>query len=362
MLFIKLGFEVEIIQLGIKEEIIKKKRLTIKFIPLESNYKKLFFPYYISRKFSKLEEDDTLKIYNYPRYAIFRKNISKNTIGIFHGVEWDTKMMPYLYREIKYRKASFIGLIYAFMKYIYFAVITPYTFKRSFSKLDKIVSVDSNIFNYLKRKYFNKIKVIQNYVDLKTFNPFVLPKIGDKNKNIILVPRNLNIARGIHLIPKIVNILKEKRNDFLFQIVGTGPLKKYLEQQIKKDNLYDYIKLFGHINHYNLPEYYAASTLVLIPSLFSEGTSLAVLEGMACGKVVLATDVGGIKEIGKDGITKISISTNPRSIAEKINKLLDDKILRGKIGREASIYVENYFKKELWEKNWKDLILSYEKN
>ncbi len=361
-LFMKLGVEVEIIQLGFKKEIIKKKCLTIKFIQIKGTFKRLFFPYFISREFSKLEDEDTFKVYNYPRYSIFRKTTYKNTIGIFHGVEWDTKLIPYIYRELKYRRANFTGLIYSIMKYIYFSIIVPYCIRKSFSKLDRIVSVDTNIFNYIKKKFFHKIILIPNYVDLKMFNPLILPIMNDKNKKIILVPRNLNIARGVHLIPRIVNILRKRRSDFIFYLVGTGPLEKFLEQQIRKDNLYNYIKLLGHINHFDLPGYYTASTLVLVPSLFSEGTSLAVLEGMACGKVVLTTDVGGIKEIGNDGITKIVISANPTNIAEKINILLDNGCLRRKIGEEAFKYVKKKFSKGLWEKKWKDLILSYEIN
>jgi glycosyltransferase involved in cell wall biosynthesis len=307
--------------------------------------------------FSKLEERDSLKIYNYPNYGIFRKKRDCKSIGIFHGVEWDTGFFEYVYREYKYRQNGFRGLLKAVIKYVYFASIVLYFVQRGIENLNKVVSVDSNILYYLTKRLSDKIVVIPNYVDCNLFYPISQDTEEKVNKIYnFLVPRNLNVARGVFLIPDVCLYLLKFRKDFIFNIVGTGPLKEYLEKKIIENNLQQFIKLIGHIPHTKMPELYRKADIVLIPSIFSEGTTLAALEAMACSKLLITTNVGGLREIGEDMISKVVVKPNAKDIAEKILFILEHKEVSNKIANTARDYVCNNFSKELWEKQWKKLI------
>jgi len=89
---------------------------------------------------------------------------------------------------------------------------------------------------------------------------------------------------------------------FRFKIAGEGHLHLFVENEIRKLKSEKEVILLGHRDHFReMPRIYANSDIVLLPSFFSEGTSLAVLEGMASEKPVVTTDTGGINDMGVNG-------------------------------------------------------------
>jgi len=352
-MLIDIGFEVEIIQATYNEPWKKViEGIEIKNVKLNKSAR-FFFPLILPRIFSKMEEETSLKIYNGAGLAIARNPKNGRALGIFHGVEWDTSFWGYVSREIKYRSGyNLLGLFDALIRYVYFAIFDPMFVKIGISKLDRVVSVDSNIFNYIPSKLKSKIEVVYNYVDCDKFKPY--PYEG--GIKTILVPRNLNPGRGVYLIPEIAKEMLKVRRDFLFKITGTGPLKDYLEKKIREERLENYVKLVGHTPHEDMPELYRESYIVLIPTIFSEGTSLSALEALASQRVLVTTDVGGLKEIGRDMETKVVVEPNSKDIAEKLLFLLDNPNLCEKIARQGRNYVCKNFNKAIWQDRWKKII------
>ncbi len=105
-----------------------------------------------------------------------------------------------------------------------------------------------------------------------------------------------------------------------------------------------------------MPRLYAESDIVLVPSLASEGTSLAVLEGMASQKPVVTTDVGGIKDIGINGEHKLSSSFSTRKIGRNIARLLEDEDLMKRISEAGYRYVCRNHSLQLWKKRWQRML------
>lgn len=172
--------EITVYQLGDDNKEFYTELFTLKHIKL-NKIEKIFFPITLSLKFKKIIEKDSLKIFNYPNYAAF-VGVQKNSIGIFHGVEWDTDLFSYVFREVKYRYRNIFGVLTALLKYIYFRLVVPTLVKKGINNIDCLVSVDNNIFNYVKKeKHKGKINVIYNCVDLD-----FLPVI---QKSIILLNR-----------------------------------------------------------------------------------------------------------------------------------------------------------------------------
>lgn len=350
----KLGFEVEIFQLGNKYDI--NNYLNFKIVTLNLGYlKSKLFPIFLPKIFYNLEEEESLKIYNYPNLAIARKN-RKPSIGIFHGVDWDTSFFNYVSRELKYREGGLRGIIIAIVKYFYFTKINPLLVYRGISKLDVTVSVDSNIKKFLPENLSSKVKVVYNFVDCNKFKPDFSKTKNNYEKVKILVPRNLNVARGVYILPYVCRILLRKTKNFEFIVTGSGPLKNYLTRTIEQYGLDNYFNLMGHVDHNVMPDVYLKSDIVLIPSVFSEGTTLAALEAMACGKPLIATEVGGLKEIGEDGINKIVVNFDASSIASKILFLIDNQDFAEELGKKARDYVCKNFSKEVWERKWTEII------
>lgn len=353
-----LGFQVEIFQIGTQRETLRERDFTVRMEPITSRVGRLLFPYSLGRIFARLEDPDALKIYNDARYAAFRRTGRGPAIGITHGVEWDTRLVPYVAREVRYRsEGTRVGrLTRGIGKYAYFSWIVPVLMRKGISRLDHTVSVDHHTLQYVPTDQARKVVVIPNHVDLVRFHPCVPPVTITPRTNMILVARNLNVARGVYLIPEVARALRKHRSDFKFWITGTGPLAPYLSRKISEDDLNDEVRLLGHIPHADLPAYYTASSVVLIPSIFSEGTSFAALEAMACGRPVLMTDVGGLREIGENGVSKIVIPADPVQIARTIDALLDDAAAMKSIGDAAREYVSQHHSKEAWERKWAQII------
>jgi glycosyltransferase involved in cell wall biosynthesis len=353
-MLVDMGFEVEIVQATYNEpwekviEGTKAKNITL------NKSERFFFPLILPSMFSKMEERDSLKIYNGAGLAIGRDTKNGKALGIFHGVEWDTSFFGYVSREIKYRsKTNLSGILDTLIRYVYFAVFDPMFVKIGISKLDKVVSVDSNIFNYIPSRLKPKIEVVHNYVDCQLFKP---SPPYEKQIKTIMVPRNLNPGRGVYLVPEIAKEMLKVRKDFLFKITGTGPLKDYLEKKIHEEALEDYVKLIGHVSHENMPELYRESYIVLIPTIFSEGTSLSALEALASQRVLVTTDVGGLKEIGQNMEAKVIVKPDSKDIAEKLLLLLDNHDLYERIAKQGRDYVCRSFNKTIWQDKWKKIM------
>ena len=353
-----LGFDVDILQLGSREATVQLEDYKVRFITLPRSTGPFLFPLYLARRFAAEEDSCALTIYNYPRYAYLRRiQDAGPAIGIHHGIEWDSSLFSYASMEYKYRRGVLgpLAAVRACAKYMYFARVAPYLFRKGVGRLERVVSVDRNSLRYLPPALLPRIVVIPNCVDEHLFHPDVKPVPIHTDRRVILVPRNLNVARGVQLIPAIAKSLRSRRSDFLFLVVGTGPLRRFLVQQIERHGLADCVRLAGHVDHDEMPHYYAASSLVLIPSIFSEGTSLSALEAMACGKPTMMSDIGGLCEIGEDGKSKLAVVPTVDGLVGKLDAFLDDSF-DPSLGARAREDVLNNHRKELWKQAWASVI------
>jgi glycosyltransferase involved in cell wall biosynthesis len=236
-----------------------------------------------------------------------------------------------------------------------------FTLNRLSSLFDKIVSVDRASLKYIinpstKRKW----TVIYNSVDLNLFNPDVesVANLQEDNMINILVPRNLNIQRGVFILPELAILLINKGfSNFRFLVVGTGYLREYLNRFARHRMLRDKILLLGHKDHYqDMPSLYASSDVILVPSFSGEGTSLSVLEGMASQKPVVTTNVGGIADIGQNRVHKLSSDFDKAEIASNILKLVKNNQLASKIAEKGFHYVQKFHNIRDWSYKWKRII------
>ena len=95
-----------------------------------------------------------------------------------------------------------------------------------------------------------------------------------------------------------------------------------------------------------LPYYYSAAEVLVMPSLY-ESFGMVALEAMACGTPVIASQVGGLAYLVRDGETGYTIPDNdPEALCEKLSALLGDPHLHATMGLRAAEYAKDY----AWEK------------
>lgn len=171
-----------------------------------------------------------------------------------------------------------------------------------------------------------------------------------KEDLIILCPRRWAPTKGVKYFAEAIGYVEEKvkNNNIKYCFAGNAH-KGYLgySEKIKKIlEKYPFqkkIKLLGDVPHQIIHYYYQLSDIIVIPSLM-EATSLSALEAMACGKAIVATDVGGLPEIIDDGVNGILVQKeNSGELANTLLKLIKDKEKRNQLGQNGSKKVKEEF-------------------
>jgi glycosyltransferase involved in cell wall biosynthesis len=149
-----------------------------------------------------------------------------------------------------------------------------------------------------------RIVVLPNWVDATRF---ALGRHGDRAKlrkelglpvqaKIVLFVHRLAKRKGAHYLLAIARRVHAALPDAVLVIVGDGPLKDFLQQQVDRGGLRQQVIIVGAVPNREVPHHYAAADLFLMPSE-EEGFPRVLLEAMASGLPFVATDVGGVRDI-----------------------------------------------------------------
>jgi len=126
--------------------------------------------------------------------------------------------------------------------------------------------------------------------------------------------------------------------------VGEGPLRSALEAQVGREGLEGWIHFLGRRN--DVPDILHAGDVFVFPSRW-EGFPVAVMEAMAAGLPVVASDVGGISELVQEGKTGMLVPPkDPIALFESLRKLLNDRDFRQRMGIEGKNRIRRDFQLE----------------
>ena len=208
--------------------------------------------------------------------------------------------------------------------------------KKAYKLADKLVAVDSRIRDYIIKSFGveeNKMAILINSIDTSDYKPRENKKeLGRKfnlpdKKLIILCPRRLVKKNGVIYAAEAAKHLKNiMGEDFILVFAGDGPEVESIKELVRKNDLSENVMLLGNVKHEEIKYLYNASDAVLIPSVnykgVEEATSLSALEAMASGIPVIASSIGGLKELITDKETGFLVEEkDARAIAKKILQL-----------------------------------------
>jgi glycosyltransferase involved in cell wall biosynthesis len=211
-----------------------------------------------------------------------------------------------------------------------------------------IATVSTNEYNYLKNYFPTKVHNIPNGVDTSKFKPLFQKGFAfrerlaiKEDEVVVLYFAHLRATKGILTLLDAMDIVAKKNPLVKFLIVGTGPLATEVKKRLSKygDNAYAFIK---YIPESELTTFYNACDIYVLPS-FVEGMPLSLMEAMACGKPVIATNVADIPIIAKNGINGVIIPPgDAKLLANSILDLVEKDDLRNRMGKANSEKMQNY--------------------
>ncbi len=223
-----------------------------------------------------------------------------------------------------------------------FTPIGKWYFNRWFRKLDERIAVSPVAHNYVKKYFPAEYEIIPNGVDTQHFNPKVKPidKFTDGKINILFVGR-LEKRKGFDYLLEAYRLLKPEVPDCRLIQVGPGVrLRKKYEKYVRSHKIPD-VYFTGYASYSDLPRYYKTADIVCFPATGRESQGIVLLEAMAVGKPVVATDIDGYSSVLTDGVEGIAVPPkNPEKLAEAILKLIKDKQLRQQMGERGVIQCE----------------------
>ena len=193
----------------------------------------------------------------------------------------------------------------------------------------------------------DNVSVIAPGVDLSRFRPMSQRYSRDylgygPEKNILFVGR-LEPLKGVDNLFRAVASLENLKSITLSVVGGDGNSqeKRRLQALAKKMRLNQTVHFLGPIPQEELPIYYNAADVCVLPSYY-ESFGFAALEASACGKPVIASEVGGLRTIVNHGRTGFLVPPKRMDlIAERLCELLDDDLLRAQMGAAGRIRAES---------------------
>ena len=224
-----------------------------------------------------------------------------------------------------------------------------------FNVSNKIVLYSKNLIHeWGLEKHKRKISIAhRHFVD---FTKFMIKKRISERANVVGYIGRFSEEKGILNLVKSISLVLNRRKDVCFVLCGEGELSDEIRKIIQRESLEAYVRLTGWISHADIPNFLNDFKLLVLPS-YTEGLPNIMLEAMACGTPVLATQVGAIPDIIKDNETGFLLKSNdPKHITERTVELLNKPELLEKVSINAYNYVRANFSYEKTLETWRRIL------
>ena len=196
-----------------------------------------------------------------------------------------------------------------------------------------------------------KIRVIYLGVD-PIFRPLPPKEVGGRGFTIMHLGHN-EPYKNIEGILQALAILRDVfKLNFTFIKLGKD-FEPHQKEEIKRLKLDSCIVYLGYRNLRELPYFYNAADLLLLPSLY-EGFGFPILEALACGTPVVSSLVGSLPEVGGEAVYWVD-PNDPESIAQGAHRLLTDKGLRDNLRQKGFVQVRKFS----WKKTARQTLQVY---
>lgn len=265
------------------------------------------------------------------------RNQFKHSIAIQHGIAWDITALQ-KESDLNNILTVFKGTLRTVRKY------TRYKHCRH------LVCVDYNFVNWYRTQIAHidiDLHVIPNYSKIPTE---IEPKRNNNPR--IIFARRLVEYRGTRIFTYAIQKVLKIYPEIEVTVAGEGPEEPWMKEQLNQYKNVQFIR-------YNAEEsltVHQRHDIAVVPTRGSEGTSLSLLEAMAAGCAVIATNVGGMTNIILDGYNGVMISPNVKELTEALLRLIEDVNRRSRIAQKGRETVAASFSYDKWKTKWLQVI------
>ena len=338
----EMNYKVTIYQLSERQNDLRsciENGIIIQEIATRRNHKSLTFNQIFEEAYFPLNKLDLMII---PRDTFKIKKYPSNVIIIQHGISFD---FPGTELHKIFQITSFTRVL---RKIMYCLQQTRLT-----DKCTNLVCVDYNFFNWYRT--IGTIDSHKNFVVIPNYSSKFITEVEFDQKMLhrkqkkIVFARRFTHYRGTLVFLNVVKKLVIEFPNVEVTFAGVGPLESIIEEAT---NEYTSIKLTSYIAS-NSVDFHKQFDIAVVPTLFSEGTSLSICEAMAAGCFPIATHVGGLTNLIIDNFNGRLCYPDEESIYDVLKDVIlmeDEEFLR--ITRNAYNSARQSFSLEIWRKKW----------
>jgi phosphatidylinositol alpha-mannosyltransferase len=184
-----------------------------------------------------------------------------------------------------------------------------------------------------------EVRIVPNGADVEMFagaEPAPLPE----GRRILFVNR-LDPRKGFRVMVDAFRLLAAERSDVVLVVAGDGAERPALSELPGEAR--SRVVMLGNVEHDRLPPYHAASEIFCAPSTGRESFGIVLVEAMAAGLPVIASDIPGYREVVRDGLDGLLVPPrDPGAVARAISELLDDPDTAKRFGEAGRSRAQRY--------------------
>ena len=230
--------------------------------------------------------------------------------------------------------------------------------RRFFRKLDGKIAVSPAAELLVSRYFAGYYNIIPNGIDLARFTgrPQPLPQFHDGMLNVLFVGR-MEKRKGLAFLLRAWPHVKRELPRTRLVIVGDGRLREGYERYVRKAGIEDVV-FTGRVSDAELPRFYQSADVCCFPATGNESQGYVLLEAMASGKPVVASNIEGYASVVTHGVEGLlTLPKDADAIALSLVHLLADERLRTRMGERGRISAEQYS----WDRIARKVMSYYER-
>ncbi|MGB9878252.1 MAG: glycosyltransferase [bacterium] len=202
--------------------------------------------------------------------------------------------------------------------------LKKFIYVESINKMKAVISVSQFLQGAMKAYGIkNHIYIVPNVVDTQLFRPRLerKPQESERPKKILLVAL-LSPVKGVPYLLDALWIVKQRRRDFVLDIIGNGEQKKEYEMIVHKLSLSEFVNFHSLKSKEEVAWFMREADFLVLPSLV-ETFGVVLIEAMASGLPVIATNVGAVPELIDESKGILVPPKNSLAMAKAIDYMLD---------------------------------------